>query len=612
MINKLEVVVKTRTRFILALLLLAGVAVLKAQSGPEWAVTFGELNNMDDAGYFSLGFFPAGDMLVSGTYSSSITFGSHTLSTPQAGQDLYVAKKAADGDWLWAACGVGTGTCEASNYVDTSGNCFVYGQFTGSLSLGSQTLINSYPNSRKQAFLAELAANGNWEWAQSLDLDNLNSIYRDNDGNFYILGIDDDPDAPLSEARAIKLDPERNLIWNQLLGTELYTKKIHVDQSGWIDCVTKQQLMKLTPGGTIVQVTPLQGIFMDFKFDADGCRYYRAYASEPITFGDTVFPGGGFLAKLNFNGTWAWVVGDGSTSYGVGGGVAVNNAGGVYISGAFQGTRNFGDITLTNTGGPDLFVAKASSAGEWQWAKQGGGGYSPYNAIFHNGIDADAAGNIYPWGLFRGTASFGSTTLSTPVNTEIDRFLAFIKEPTLTLTSPEPGATWNLGGSQTVAWDHECDWDPKDLDVFLTPFSGPDVPLLDAPADVTSGSASIELPYDVPTGDYDLFINCPNTAVVDAAPITVDHQIPLAPDAVRVEVVGDDVVVSWDPVTHDVNGQTLSPSYYQVSRSDRPHEGFLNHGDPVTVNQFTDPGAAGDYGKKFYLVVAVYNGPPNP
>src|ERR1035441_4155282 len=46
-----------------------------------------------------------------------------------------------------------------------------------------------------------------------------------------------------------------------------------------------------------------------------------------------------------------------------------------YVTGWFDGTNNFGGVTLTNqsVGGSDIFVAKYNSTGALQWAHRAGG-----------------------------------------------------------------------------------------------------------------------------------------------------------------------------------------------------------------------------------------------
>ncbi len=598
------------------LVLAAGAVLavsLAAQSGSEWAVSFGDQSSDNESGYFSLNCDNSGNLYVSGTYIYSIAFGSHVLSTPQTGQDIYLAKKAASGEWLWAVSAVGSAASESRNYVDPSGNCFLYGEYLNTLTFGAQTLSNGYSPSRKQAFIAQVDSNGNWLWAQNIALNYLNGLCRDAAGNFFLCGHIIDAENSIFESQALKLDPALQPVWNTLLSTEfLYTKEIHLDQYGWIECVAKQQYMWLTPGGTVAQTIPLPAIYMDFAFAADGSKYYRGYADEPLILGGQSVPVGGFLAKLVNSEFWAWVQMDGSPDYGYGGGVAVNAAGDVYISGGFTGMRTFGDLTLTNSGGADIFIAKAGSGfGVWQWAKQGGG-LTVSDAVRYNGIEIDPLGNIYLWGSFAGDISLGSADLSTATPTDIYRFIAKFDEPTLELLLPQPGGIWTIGGINEVTWDYTCAWKPWDMDFAIV-----DVPSealvygMDVDADVRQGSAIVDTP-NLDPGMYGLKAALVDCQVGDVVPLSISDPAPLSPQNVRSEVEGNNIALNWDPVTQDANGNPVTPTGYQVYVSANPTAGFFAYGPPVQDTQFTDYNSAQVYGRRFYRVVALVDPPGNP
>lgn len=100
------------------------------------------------------------------------------------------------------------------------------------------------------------------------------------------------------------------------------------------------------------------------------------------------------------------------------GSMATDNSGNVYMTGEFTGTVEFGDITLTSTsvGQPDVFVVKVNASGTVLWVEKFGGAVQD----FGKGITVDDEGNVYTTGLFSGTATFGSVTLTgDPVSQDI-------------------------------------------------------------------------------------------------------------------------------------------------------------------------------------------------
>ena len=105
---------------------------------------------------------------------------------------------------------------------------------------------------------------------------------------------------------------------------------------------------------------------------------------------------------------WLWVAQGNGVLSGIGCGITTDSAGNLYVVGAFQGTTTFGTISLTCSGGSDIFVAKLDSEGNWLWAVRAGG-TGDDNCW---GISRDSAGNIFVSGQFTNTASFGTISIT--------------------------------------------------------------------------------------------------------------------------------------------------------------------------------------------------------
>lgn len=91
------------------------------------------------------------------------------------------------------------------------------------------------------------------------------------------------------------------------------------------------------------------------------------------------------------------------------GAVTTDGVGNVIITGAFQGTVDFGGGNLTSVGDVDLFIAKFSATGEHIWSQRFGDALGQAGTA----IATDTAGNVYVTGFFKGTMTFGGTTLTT-------------------------------------------------------------------------------------------------------------------------------------------------------------------------------------------------------
>ena len=88
--------------------------------------------------------------------------------------------------------------------------------------------------------------------------------------------------------------------------------------------------------------------------------------------------------------------------------IATDSSGNAYIIGYFESTTiSFGSITLTNYGGTDVYVAKISPSGTWQWAYSAGSDGDDVGS----GI-AVKSNSIYITGHFTTSISFGNNTLT--------------------------------------------------------------------------------------------------------------------------------------------------------------------------------------------------------
>ncbi|RFS18434.1 Ig-like domain repeat protein [Emticicia sp. C21] len=119
-----------------------------------------------------------------------------------------------------------------------------------------------------------------------------------------------------------------------------------------------------------------------------------------------------FIAKYNASGDIQWVKRTGGGGYDMGSAITVLGSD-VYIGGNFNGTINFntpstsGSNELTSSGGSDIFIAKYTNSGAFQWAKRAGG----LNADEGYALAASDT-EIYFTGIFSETANFNTPSAS--------------------------------------------------------------------------------------------------------------------------------------------------------------------------------------------------------
>ena len=163
-----------------------------------------------------------------------------------------------------------------------------------------------------------------------------------------------------------------------------------------------------------------------------------------------------FVSKLDSSGNFLWAKSFGGTSFDISYSIAVDSSGNVYTTGYFSGAADFdpgaGTTTLTPAVGPDVFVSKLDSSGNFVWAKSFGGTSSDYGYS----IAVDSSGNVYTTGPFTGAADFdpgaGTTTLTSAGSFDVFVLKLTSAGEALTATAPDtPGIVNAVATGTTTA-----------------------------------------------------------------------------------------------------------------------------------------------------------------
>ncbi len=228
-------------------------------------------------------------------------------------------------------------------------------------------------------FVSQLlcAQDVNFAWAKRIGgaiHDAGNSVVTDAAGYIYTTGSFSD------SVYVSKSDAAGNFIWLKYMGGTVFGNgtSVAVDSAGNV----------YTTGGFYgtVDFDPGPGVY---NLTADGI-------------GSDIF-----VCKLDAAGNFIWAkqmggIGDGDYGYGI----ALDAFGNIYTIGSFDSTKDFdpgpGIYDLTSAGGQDMFISKLSSAGNFVWAKQIGGGWISGGSS----IALDTYGNIYTTGNFKDTIDF--------------------------------------------------------------------------------------------------------------------------------------------------------------------------------------------------------------
>jgi hypothetical protein len=87
-----------------------------------------------------------------------------------------------------------------------------------------------------------------------------------------------------------------------------------------------------------------------------------------------------------------------------------DSQGNIIVCGMIYQVSQFGSIQVHTEGEGDILMAKLDTAGVWQWAISAG------TALYYDqcwGVTVDSNDNVYGTGYFRGSVTFGNTTLTT-------------------------------------------------------------------------------------------------------------------------------------------------------------------------------------------------------
>jgi hypothetical protein len=289
--------------------------------------------------------------------------------------------------------------------VDASGNIYITGQFGGSVTFGSITLVSAGSN---DIFIVKYDSGGNVVWARragGTSIEYGHAIAVSGAGEVYVMGYFtntanfNNPSAPGSNEITSAGSDDIFLAKYDNSGTFQWARRAGGTSSdiGY----------GLAVSGSDIYITGYFSTTANFNTpSASGGIEITSVGSSDI-----------FLAKYNNTGTLQWARRAGGISPDGGSGVAISGND-VYITGYFRRTADFSTSSITSAGAasPDIFIAKYSFNGTFLWARRAGGAGTDYG----NGIAVSGSGICITGNINSGTANFntpsasGSNEISTP------------------------------------------------------------------------------------------------------------------------------------------------------------------------------------------------------
>jgi len=314
-----------------------------------------------------------------------------------SGSDIFVAKYAPSGAYVWAKTIGGFGNDSANAVAtDGNGNVFLAGAFDVSVTgvdFGGGALSSA---GSTDVFVAKYSPTGAHLWSKRFGgsgLDGATAMAVDRSGNVivagYFNGTVDFGGGALTSAGGNDIFVAK---YSGVDGSHLWSKRL---------------------GGATADAVYAVAV------DSRGDVIVSGSFAGSVNFGGGAFASAGaedmFVAKYSgADGTHVWSKRFGSTGSDVAYGVTVDAKDNVALTGYFSATVDFGGGALSALS-YDVFVAKFSTSGQYLWARS----FPATNAQIGTAIAADPlSGNLSLTGYFWGSVDFGGGAMTSAGNAD--------------------------------------------------------------------------------------------------------------------------------------------------------------------------------------------------
>ncbi len=341
----------------------------------------------------------AGSIISTGYFQDTVDFNpgaDENILISAGGLDIYVSKLDRHGNFLWAKQMGGPSTDIAYSVIlDSSGNIYTTGWFAGTADFdpgaGSELLTSAGGN---DIFVSKLDSSGNFAWAKRLGGSGADRSYS------IILTPAEHVLTSGSFEQTADFDPGTNT-YNLTSSGEEDIFISHLDEEGKFISAGKLGgagseeglSLNIEPSGNVYTTGYFQGV-ADFD-PGSGVFNLMSAGSYDV-----------FVCKTDAAGNFVWAKKMGGASADQGHFTTMDADGNLFITGNFNGTADFdpgtGVFYLSSAGNADIFLIKLDASGNFQWAKNMGGGGSD----FGYSVSLDIHGSIYTTGYFNGTADF--------------------------------------------------------------------------------------------------------------------------------------------------------------------------------------------------------------
>ncbi|MEM6345387.1 MAG: tail fiber domain-containing protein [Bacteroidota bacterium] len=385
-----------------------------------------------------------GNIYVAGIFDGTLNLGDTTFtnSVTNGLPDIFITKISPSGQVLWAIQGSGPDGLGVNGIVvDAAGNTHVCGVVSSSLSFGSQTI-------NPGMYVLKISPNGQILWTATANVQSAADLALDGVGNCYVAGAfagsvafgtqtvnTNDPNLLARDIYIARLTPSGSWDWAMSDGGNLGATEVLTDIStdaagncvvggytqgagglGNVSLNSAYFLAKYTASGQFLWAVPMiVDDLYDVVQDGAGNAYVTGYFSATATFGTFSLTSSNagnnfdvFVAKVSSSGSFEWANAYGTSTFEEGVSISADGAGNIFVAGGFDNQTTYGTTTLTASGGSSVYALKIDPMGQVLWARTAGGS----GVSDGYGITNDAQGNAYVTGDFSGNVIFGESNLS--------------------------------------------------------------------------------------------------------------------------------------------------------------------------------------------------------
>ena len=312
------------------------VVHLTSQGNVDWATQAGGTSLFHVGNGIASKADGQGGSFVCGYFYGSASFGSVDL-TSTGSSDIFVMHLDSSGDIVWAIKAGGSygDSATAIAYDGATGGAFITGYYVGSASFGDTHLTSE---GGKDAFVMHISSDGDINWVSSAgggSYDGGNAIVSDDVGGAYVVGAFEGTATFGSTS------------FTSEGGDDIFA--FHISSTGTIASALQAGGSSDDEANAVALVS--EGAIVTGRFQGSAI-----FGSETITnAGDA----DAFVMHMDSSGAILWSMQAASgTGASEGYGIAADGAGGILLTGVYNGDSSFGTTSLSSSSSEDGFLAR--------------------------------------------------------------------------------------------------------------------------------------------------------------------------------------------------------------------------------------------------------------